>query len=299
MTENNNESRRESLALLPHERKERLKIILSKVKLLAETNNEQIIKTFETCMEETDEIDADTPLEDKIQNQDIIVLDSEAMNMSSKILQAYKTCVTTIVSTYDANDFAERLVKYIQNESNNETETVDWSILETEVTKHFRAELHYSSFLGALDPLEKQQITKQRAPIVRQPKAVVKRPEKTVTVEKQGESIEFTVKIYKLISRQFKNNRQPIDYFKFVLDPTDFGKTVENILQIAFLVRDQYVEIKDLNGILVMEPVKNKKAEGSTAKRPSIQNIFYLNMEQWKTLKDIYRLEKPMIDFCS
>ena len=35
-----------------------------------------------------------------------------------------------------------------------------------------------------------------------------------------------------------RNNNTSIDYFAFVIDSESFGKTVENILHVSFLIRD-------------------------------------------------------------
>ncbi|XP_017884477.1 non-structural maintenance of chromosomes element 4 homolog A [Ceratina calcarata] len=291
-----NKSRRESLLLSPLQKKEKLRSILTKVECLEDSITDMTIETLKTCMNETDEIDADTSLREKVQNQEIILLDSEMMHVSSRILQSYKRSLRDIVSVYDEVEFAHKVMNYIRQNSNVETETPDWSVLESEVTKLFRVEPQYSSFLGTLEPLERKETIK-RASIVKAAKAQVKRPENVTTVEKEGESIELTVKIYKLISKYCKNNKKPLDYFRLVLDPTDFGKTVQNILQISFLVRDGHVEIKDSGDALVIVPTKERRTQAATEERPNVQNVIYLNMEQWKSLKDVYRLEKPMIDF--
>ena len=92
-------------------------------------------------------------------------------------------------------------------------------------------------FLGTLVPLEKKEINR-RKPIVRETQAQIKKPDNVVTVEKEEESAEQTVKMNKIISKYYKTYHKPLDFFKLVLNPDDFGKTVQNILQISFLIRD-------------------------------------------------------------
>lgn len=78
-----------------------------------------------------------------------------------------------------------------------------------------------------------------------------------------------------------------MDFFKLVLHPNDFGKTVENILQISFLVRDGKVKVtKDNLGILVIEPTSKDRATQKDAENaPNIQNVMCLNMEQWRVMQ--------------
>ena len=45
------------------------------------------------------------------------------------------------------------------------------------------------------------------------------------------------------ISKYYKIYRKPLDFFKLILHPNDFGKTIQNILQISFLVRDGKIKI--------------------------------------------------------
>ena len=92
-----------------------------------------------------------------------------------------------------------------------------------------------------------KEMNQRRKPVVREPQAAIKRPENVVTVDKEEESLEQTVKMKGFITRYYKTNREPIDFFKLILHPTDFGKTIENMLQISFLVRDGQVKISKGN----------------------------------------------------
>lgn len=100
------------------------------------------------------------------------------------------------------------------------------------------------NFTGALQPLPKRTVTK-RGPQKRDAHAATKKPENVVATEKNEGSVEETVeKIRKKIIHYQRVHQKQLDYFKLVLDPTDFGRTIENILHVAFLARDGVIQIK-------------------------------------------------------
>ncbi|XP_076656250.1 SMC5-SMC6 complex kleisin component Non-SMC element 1 isoform X2 [Halictus rubicundus] len=249
-------------------------------------------------MEEIDIINSETTLEEKVHNQEEVLMDSEMMNISSKVLKQCACSLTKNMSSYNSVEFAKNVVKHVKQLPNIDSETIDWSLLENKVTKCFKTMPQYSTLLGTLAPLERKEITK-RKPAVRDSQAQIKRPENIVAVDKEEEGLEQTVKMRMFITRYYKTHHESLDFFKLILHPTDFGKTIENILQISFLVRDGNVKItKDSSGILVVQPcTKDMMAQTKTGRTPNIQNVVCLNMDQWRTLKNTYRLEKPMIDF--
>ncbi|OAD57319.1 Non-structural maintenance of chromosomes element 4 like protein A [Eufriesea mexicana] len=281
----------------PQERKEILRKIITRAQSLQNTINDDTIQTLELCMEQTDSINSETSLEEKVHNQEEVLMDSEMMNISSRVLKHCTKSLTKLVCAYNHVEFAQKLVKYIKELPDVEPETPDWSLLESQVTKCFKRTPQYSTLLGTLAPLEKKEVNRKK-PVVREAQVQIKRPDNIVTAEKEEESLEETVKINKFISKYYKTHHKPLDFFKLILHPNDFGKTIQNILQISFLVRDGKVKVsKDASGILVVQPcTKDMIAQLKAGKTSNVQNVIYLNMEQWKILKNIYQLEKPMIE---
>ncbi|XP_003493981.1 EP300-interacting inhibitor of differentiation 3 [Bombus impatiens] len=280
----------------PQQRKEILRRIITRAQSLQDAVNADTIHTLELCMEETDNINSETTLEEKVHNQEEVLMDSEMMSISSNILKQCTRSLTKFVCSYNQAEFAKKLVEYMKKCSDITSETPDWSFLESRVTKCFKRTPHYTTLLGTLVPLEKKEINK-RKPTVREAQAQIKKPDKVVAVEKEEESAEETVKMNKIISKYYKTYSKPLDFFKLILHPNDFGKTIQNILQMSFLVRDGRVIVaKDESGILVVQPCsRDMTTEVMAGKRSNIQNVMYLNMEQWKILRDTYRIKKPMI----
>lgn len=52
---------------------------------------------------------------------------------------------------------------------------------------------------------------------------------------------------------------QPINFFKFIINPESFGQTVENLFYLSFLIRDGKVSIDDDSGQPVLCKYSNLK----------------------------------------
>ena len=74
---------------------------------------------------------------------------------------------------------------------------------------------------------------KKRRPKEKRPERERAVPTKTAIVSRsQADGQQRTSKLVestkKILEKQYKqNNKKPVDYFKFVIDPDSFGKTVE------------------------------------------------------------------------
>ncbi|CAL1678365.1 unnamed protein product [Lasius platythorax] len=285
----------------PRERKNCLKRALQRTLVLQNVINKSTVNKLNEAINEVDIIANETDIQEKVSNQQEVLMDSQMMISSSKVLKTCTVSLTKKMNDYDSTDFAQKLVKYVQEISGNPESPPDWSLLEPRVTNFFKRVPNYRTLLGTLEPLEKKVIVRKKPEqrIAQQAAMIV--PEKLVrdVNTKDEDSIERTVKkIRKLIVSYYKETQKPLDFFKFILHPQDFGRTVRNMLYISFLVKDGIVTVrKDNNGNLVVQPCHNEKKLQRRDTRTGIQNIITLNIKHWMILKAVHKLKKPMIDF--
>ncbi|KAI4495728.1 hypothetical protein M0802_008351 [Mischocyttarus mexicanus] len=258
------------------------------------------LRTLEDVMKKGNTAVCETSLNEKMKNREEIFFDSEAINISSKILTRCTKSLTQNISSYNHIDFANKILRHTREIPDTLLEDQDWSVLETEMTKFFKRVPEYTFLLGSLRPLEKKEVVCRKLE-ANKAQAVMKSPENVVVTNKDEKSVEETVdKIRKFIKYYCKNNQKPLDFFSLILHPNDFGKTIENMLYVSFLVRDGIIKLmKDNTGILIIQVCSKDMILRSkqTGTHVNVQNVMSLNMKQWKVLKDVYKLKKPMLDF--
>ncbi|XP_034938002.1 non-structural maintenance of chromosomes element 4 homolog A isoform X2 [Chelonus insularis] len=310
----NSHNVRKSIFPSMYVRKQALRNILIETQILDEHNHSDALNRLEDVFKEADKIHDDISLKEKAINQDEVVLDSEVMTLSSKVIKTCGKKLTKELGDFSAEDFAEKLLRYVQNLPDVTLTEPNWEILERELPP-FKNTANFMSLLCNLNrtnqksqkQLKIEQIAAQRAQASQRSQrtrldlnVAKKKPENVVQLDKDEKGVEETVlKIDYLIKNTYKTTREPINYYKLILDP-DFGKTIENMLHVSFLCRDGHIEIltdNDLNLVVIPASKEKRKNAQSRQVTHKYQHISYLDMKTWQFLKDAFRLTEPMINF--
>lgn len=116
--------------------------------------------------------------------------------------------------------------------------------------------------------------------------------EKTTINKCQMKDDTFINKIEKIVE---KIGDQKIDYYKAVLDPNSFTKTIENIFALSFAVKLQKLSLVfDEDFLFVIKGAVGQISDENTEIRHFASIIDH---EEYKTLLNLLKIEKPFLDF--
>jgi len=158
---------------------------------------------------------------------------------------------------------------------------------------------------------EYQEKQKQRAKPVRQPKLTQEELEKSRTrpeevKEFNSELGEQTIKqimhIKRCLVERYKAlDFSPIDYFEFVIDPTSFAKTVENMFHVSFLIKEGFVNLfQDEVSLPALEPTtkaldRSSATQSDDSSQRANQMIMSMTMDEWEQLIEVYDITEAQI----
>ncbi|KAG2139929.1 Nse4 C-terminal-domain-containing protein [Suillus cothurnatus] len=96
--------------------------------------------------------------------------------------------------------------------------------------------------------------------------------------------------------RRLLESVQEINLFILVIDPSDFGQSVENIYHLSFLVQDGTcsVRVADNGEPLVSRSDPSAREEsGDSVNRKQL--IFEFDMATWRRAIDVFAIDHPFI----
>ncbi|XP_011301950.1 EP300-interacting inhibitor of differentiation 3 isoform X2 [Fopius arisanus] len=297
----NSMNARTSIYESPQARHKKLREMLDRTSTLQENATVGSLNILEEAVGEVDVIHND--IDDKIINQDQIVLDSEVMKVSAQVIRGAARSLDEETNSYNAVEFTENLLRYARNLSDETLEAPNWELLGRQIAPMIMPCGSASTLLHCMELMEAGVHQKRSKIVNRRRDALLpaKKPEKIVAIANDDNPVDKSVdKIAHLIRKYYKRNNEPLNFFKLIVNPHDFGKTVENMLHVSFLVNDGRMALSvGGDGDLFIQPVaKNVFEEQQTsgnAKR--IANIPSLTLKTWKLLIDVLEITEPMIDF--
>ncbi|CAH0748598.1 unnamed protein product [Bemisia tabaci] len=201
--------------------------------------------------------------------------------------------------SFNLQEFEQNIINYFRKDDESD-ESLDLARFGQLGRAMLRPVPGHYSLMGHLS-VEANDLPKitQRKPRQARPKDAIAELKAPIKLEKAPDKEEEGIdRIIQQTSKTLrkayiKNDRNPISYFNFVLHPTEFSKTVQNIFRVSFLIRDGLARMeKDEHGILTITPEKN--AEGIES-APKKQMISSLSVKEWRELVRVYGVTEPMM----
>ncbi|XP_022819120.1 non-structural maintenance of chromosomes element 4 homolog A [Spodoptera litura] len=252
---------------------------LSNLENEADDNIDCMDKTRD-MVKEAKALFAKSTLDEKVKDPGEEYLDSRVMRAASDITVRCSVAVSCNVNTYDRHELA----KHIQENPQFWQFTFP---LEVPVV---------GNLFGTFAPTPPEQRPRvPRRHVERQQATQLKEPEKVDRLEKQEEGSAMVMRVHRFINKWYKQNRRPLSYFHAVLDPTSFSRSVENIYNVSFLVRDGKVSItldKD-HGLPFITPLSTEQQELN--KTEEKQFIVSIDMRRWQELVSAFDINEPLM----
>ncbi|RDD45525.1 EP300-interacting inhibitor of differentiation 3 [Trichoplax sp. H2] len=232
------------------------------------------------------------------------VLDSQLLVAASKIARKQAQNVSNEGNIFDTDAFINALKTYLSSHNFNHSVSdsqempLDWAKLGRRCLRCFRSVPAVNTMYGPakIQPRVKKQSNRSSRKEAVIPNAVV-RPKEVDPNATEKESTTLEVhRIYNILYHLCHqgNKLQPINFFNFAIDPTSFGRTVENLFHISFLIRDGKVKITVENNvpkIVPLQTVDRSESENCNKK----QTVISLDHNTWQELISSFKIDRCLI----
>ena len=227
----------------------------------------------------------------------LILLVFQLLRTCGALMKVNIESAQTGLSVFRPVEFATKMIHFMTPESDESVEPDEeaWRHFGASISPLYKRSLGMETVYAVLDyekPATQRQPRKQLDKNVGQRK----QPEKLdINQLDDDANQEEVVRILGLLRRAYRDNeKQPVNYYKFVTNPKSYTYTVENMFHVSFLVRDQHAQIiADKNGIPVIIPRKSTAdaIDGNDAK----QCILTLTMAEWREVISVFKIKHAMI----
>lgn len=222
--------------------------------------------------------------EDRRTNSTELVLDTELLRRNFEVVGKAIQHNTNVT---------DRMVATAINDLVFKESEEDWDALCSLAIQFGRPLFTNDSMLPFIDVTPKVVVQKQRAPRKTKSQVDEKRPEKSDQLERKDEGAASVTHMLKQIRQIYRDgNQEPIPYFKLICNPNNFMDTVQNALQLSFLVKENYISIENgEDGLPLVRVVNSKSVEGNA---PS-QAICSIDVTFCEKMVKHYNLHEPML----
>lgn len=236
-------------------------------------------------------------------------MDSSTIAQIAMLGKQKAQALKTDMFTFNASDFAEKLLVYNDCKRGEDVPNEKWKSMGELVRKYYKKAPSYSCMLGTFERTEyvgKEKIARQRTQVDKEELAKQKTKVKELKeVEKTNEetTAKMTEHVYILLKKFYESyDKEPVDFFEFTVDPKSFGRSVENIFYLSFLVREGLCKVfLDDDKLPVLEPMDRKlDAAGNALQEATDTRLFNqvvvsFSYPQWKEIVEIWDIGNAAI----
>ncbi|XP_036980875.1 non-structural maintenance of chromosomes element 4 homolog A [Acanthopagrus latus] len=240
-------------------------------------------------------------------------LDAQLLVVATDLGKEKATQLFAEGNTFDPTAFAEHLLSFMglnrledgEDEQQN-GDVVDgylpkdaWHRLARRAECCFRTAPSFHYMMGSFHaepPPPKQRIERQRKAPSKEAKRIMPTQLKKMEDSQQEATEKEVERILGYLKSYYQDDpTSPISYYEFVIDPSSFSRTVENIFHTSFLIRDGLARMYLDNAKLpCIAPVEEGEVEagGSQSRK---QCIVSFSPKIWKELIDAFDITDTMI----
>jgi len=215
-------------------------------------------------------------------------LDTEFLSVASTLGVERSVRLTAGFSAYNTFEYVSKIKTLWTNEEELKDDrwTNFWSRF---CSKNIRETPKTSFMYGPLQKEIKKRVIKQRAPKEKVGKKVVPKEIVNTNADKKTETTRRVEHVNKCLS----SFGQPIGFWRMIVDPNSFTRTVENLFHLSFLVKEGHAKVSEDDTVLPYEPPSDGDFETKRAKRQ--QTIVKLDFDTWLKVKDELSISEALI----
>jgi len=222
------------------------------------------------------------------------VLDARVLKQLSRLCRTQAEQMSANITQFNQQEFAEKLMA---NMGGGDISRRKWVLLGTQVKTMFKRSPCLTYLYGALDttplpPKERKEREVRATQATRVQDLVATKDTIMQEAEASDNQTEQLVQhVFKcLVSAWKQGGKEPVNFFRFVIDPESFGATIENLFHVSFLVKEGKVNVivDEGIGLPVIVPVRQGAAGGGGGSTEERKNQVVMNMcmEDWEKLKE-------------
>ncbi|KAF8638066.1 hypothetical protein AX16_010698 [Volvariella volvacea WC 439] len=250
-------------------------------------------------------LDQADDLFNKVKGPQEATLDSHLLRMASHLSAQKARALKNLGGGFDVDEFLSKLVSFMDVRKHSHNRTVegyegdedvelDWDKIGRRILTKSRRVPALGFMLGPLSIEQKKRATGKRAKFEKN-KEDERKPQE-IREEDISRTPNETTKNVAILEQLLQDELEPINIFRFVINPHDFAQSVENIFHLSFLIRDGKVslEIDEMGEPLIMlcEQPSDQDYEGGLKKR---QMVLEFDMAIWKRAIEVFNITEPKI----